>query len=113
LTGIICSGVRFLKLLSQILPRFFGKLTILYLQQSASLCSMFEKVRKERLTVLLHFQIRCQTRSDGHTSQLQSRLDLVLQKHSEKNKSGVKLDRKSTRLHSSHVSISYAVLCLK
>src|SRR5699024_5135038 len=61
LTGIICSGVRFLKLLSQLLPRFFGQLTILYLQQSASLCPMFEKVRKERLTVLLHFQIRCQT----------------------------------------------------
>src|SRR5699024_12806930 len=61
LTGILCSGVRLLKLLSQLLPRFFGQLTILYLQQSASLCSMFEKVRKERLTVLLHFQIRCQT----------------------------------------------------
>src|SRR5207249_6278509 len=27
--------------------------------------------------------------------------------------SGIKIDRKSTRLNSSHVSISYAVFCLK
>src|SRR5438067_7698372 len=31
----------------------------------------------------------------------------------ERNEAGIALDRKSTRLNSSHVSISYAVFCLK
>src|SRR5205807_6154809 len=33
--------------------------------------------------------------------------------HAEAERNGVKLDRKSTRLNSSHLVISYAVFCLK
>src|SRR5437899_7966181 len=34
-------------------------------------------------------------------------------KHGERRRSGRKIDRKSTRLNSSHLGISYAVFCLK
>src|SRR6202042_1285896 len=47
-----------------------------------------------------------------HTSELQSRRDLVCRLLLEK-RSDVCSDRKSTRLNSSHVEISYAVFCLK
>src|SRR6202042_3895076 len=46
-----------------------------------------------------------------HTSELQSRRDLVCRLLLEKS-SDVCSDRKSTRLNSSHVEISYAVFCL-
>src|SRR6266571_8707557 len=49
-------------------------------------------------------------RSEEHTSELQSHVNLVCRLLLEKKKS---LDRKSTRLNSSHPSISYAVFCLK
>src|SRR3954464_14150936 len=45
----------------------------------------------------------CALRSEEHTSELQSHDNLV----------AVSLDRKSTRLNSSHTIISYAVFCLK
>src|SRR6202042_3663917 len=47
-----------------------------------------------------------------HTSELQSRRDLVCRLLLEKS-SDVCSDRKSTRLNSSHLEISYAVFCLK
>src|SRR6202042_3586658 len=51
-------------------------------------------------------------RSEEHTSELQSRRDLVCRLLLDKS-SDVCSDRKSTRLNSSHVEISYAVFCLK
>src|SRR5690606_40092076 len=41
------------------------------------------------------------------------RLELMFIPHSTELEVGDKLDRKSTRLNSSHVKISYAVFCLK
>src|SRR5690606_40830927 len=41
------------------------------------------------------------------------KVDLVLQGHDHTYARGMKKDRKSTRLNSSHVKISYAVFCLK
>src|SRR2546427_4954417 len=56
-------------------------------------------------------------RSEEHTSELQSQSNLVCRLLLEKkNITGVQtcaLDRKSTRLNSSHSQISYAVFCLK
>src|ERR1039458_4520266 len=48
--------------------------------------------------------MRLLLRSEEHTSELQSLRHLVC---------GFFLDRKSTRLNSSHLGISYAVFCLK
>src|SRR5699024_11464985 len=42
-----------------------------------------------------------------------TKLESTFQKYSEANKFERLIDRKSTRLNSSHVSISYAVFCLK
>src|SRR4051795_10979017 len=55
---------------------------------------------------LLEFR---RVRSEEHTSELQSHSHLVCRLLLEKKK----LDRKSTRLNSSHTLISYAVFCLK
>src|SRR5207249_5881911 len=55
-------------------------------------------------------------RSEEHTSELQSRFDLVcrllLEKKNESTSNRTPPDRQSTRLNSSHVSISYAVSCI-
>src|SRR5439155_9831986 len=60
-------------------------------------------------------------RSEEHTSELQSRGHLVCRLLLEKKKRHAETpdrarhrgDRKSTRLNSSHVAISYAVFCMK
>src|SRR5690625_6032902 len=44
---------------------------------------------------------------------LEEELELRDQRKAERLLSGAQLDRKSTRLNSSHVAISYAVFCLK
>src|SRR5256885_11015747 len=46
-------------------------------------------------------------------SKIRCALELFGLKRVEKSKLNVKLDRKSTRLNSSHLVISYAVFCLK
>src|SRR3954462_16044570 len=51
------------------------------------------------------------SRSEEHTSELQSHDNLVCRLLLEKKK--MLLDRKSTRLNSSHTIISYACVCLK
>src|SRR5258707_3662863 len=63
-------------------------------------------------------RVWCVRRSEEHTSELQSRQYLVCRLLLEKKKSlptrrSSDLDRKSTRLNSSHANISYAVFCLK
>src|SRR3982750_2658560 len=52
-------------------------------------------------------------RSEEHTSELQSRSDLVCRLLLEKKNQTCALDRKSTRLNSSHDQNSYAVFCLQ
>src|SRR2546421_5215973 len=54
-------------------------------------------------------------RSEEHTSELQSRSDLVCRLLLVKKDQtcALPIDRKSTRLNSSHDQISYAVFCLK
>src|SRR6202041_3963535 len=53
-------------------------------------------------------------RSEEHTSELQSHVNLVCRLLLEKKQEFRRvLDRKSTRLNSSHMSISSAVFCLK
>src|SRR5689334_24537225 len=47
------------------------------------------------------------------TSNLVKRVDGIFKKKGEVNSPEVIVDRKSTRLNSSHSSISYAVFCLK
>src|SRR2546427_8489331 len=54
-----------------------------------------------------------QKRSEEHTSELQSRSDLVCRLLLVTGVQTCALDRKSTRLNSSHDQISYAVFCLK
>src|SRR4051812_49944700 len=50
---------------------------------------------------------RCPTSDSTHSSRARSRGECVL------SEVGHRLDRKSTRLNSSHMSISYAVFCLQ
>src|SRR2546421_2893242 len=52
-------------------------------------------------------------RSEEHTSELQSRSDLVCRLLLEKKNNTLALDRKSTRLNSSHDQILPAISCLK
>src|SRR5699024_6954184 len=50
---------------------------------------------------------------EAHDDQAQMSLELAMQWNSTYGEAVHTLDRKSTRLNSSHVSISYAVFCLK
>src|SRR5699024_133313 len=87
---------------------------------------MNEEMAKE---VTIHNQLnQIQEKSDNVMSNMQSILNtqgkmleenaenlqaILINGHEEMEKSNNKTDRKSTRLNSSHDSISYAVLCLK
>src|SRR5947199_1667241 len=56
----------------------------------------------------------CSHRSAEHTSELKSLTHAVCHHHVEKkNVDLARIDRKSTRLNSSHLGISYAAFCLK
>src|SRR5690349_23176144 len=52
-------------------------------------------------------------RSVGHANPYAARADRRARRPAECARRGQELDRKSTRLNSSHVEISYAVFCLK
>src|SRR3989454_6892430 len=56
-----------------------------------------------RFLTFVYFAVLIRRRSEEHTSELQSPCNLVCRI----------IDRKSTRLNSSHLVISYAVFCLK
>src|SRR5437773_9489941 len=52
-------------------------------------------------------------RRDGGRRQLRSTANAGRRGHARRAGAGVSADRKSTRLNSSHITISYAVFCLK
>src|SRR5690625_6184695 len=60
-----------------------------------------------RISNFRHAHLRCFRQQAGRFGQAQ------LVEIARKRKAQLRLDRKSTRLNSSHVAISYAVFCLK
>src|SRR2546427_4766481 len=67
----------------------------------------------ERLPAEARASSRSASRSEEHTSELQSQSNLVCRLLLEKKKKIKRIHKKSTRLNSSHSQISYAVFCLK
>src|SRR5690348_17509354 len=56
---------------------------------------------------------RVSVEKDGQTTELETTYTMIATGSEARSLPGVEIDRKSTRLNSSHPSISYAVFCLK
>src|SRR5207249_12228581 len=69
--------------------------------------TLFRSVHDDDASFLIGGYARDTVEGSDHVAHLRNRRDRVIQE------GFLKRDRKSTRLNSSHVSISYAVFCLK
>src|SRR5690606_41146859 len=77
------------------------------LQIIKKFCKFTHKICKQQSSILNHRLYLCNFKFKRMILPIIGYGDAVLRKK------GVEIDRKSTRLNSSHVKISYAVFCLK